>query len=227
MHKGMLASALALFLAWFVVKAVPFLTEGRPAVWATPTSVPYQPELLKPVTLPPGGRSCVDGIPWAPEARYVSVSVLPGVRRRTQEIGVEARASGYRANGVIPAGLGQNQRGYARIAAAPREVTGAVCVVNRGTRPLSLFGVPKGGREEAPVSVTVDGRPVNDRQLSITLLSSPSQSIIGRLGTVIAHVASFRPVSPWMVWIVVVLLIVGTPVAIGVALARAAADDEA
>jgi hypothetical protein len=225
MRSGVLAGALALFLAWFVVKAVPFLTEGRPAIWATPTALPFQPDRLKPVTVPARGRACIDGVEWAPEARYVSVAVLPGVHRRTEEIGVEARARGYRANGVIGPGLGQNERGYARIAPAPREVTGSVCIVNRGGGPLALFGVPKGGREQAAVNVTIDGREVADRQLSITLLTDPSQSTLGRFGTVVGHVATFRPISTWMVWIVL-LLVIGTPVAVGGALARAAFADD-
>jgi hypothetical protein len=223
-----LIGTLVLFAAWFVVKAVPFLTEGRPAIWATPTSSPFSAGQLVPVAVPAGERVCITGMPWGPQARYVELQMLPGVRARTPPVAVEATGpGGYRATGTIAAGLRQNEKGVARIAAAPDEVTGTLCATNRGRRALSLYGVPKQGRFVVPgVRMTVAGEPVLDRQLSVTLLSSPDQSLIGRMGDVLWHAAAWRPIGTWALWILMALLLVGTPVAVAVALARAAADDD-
>jgi hypothetical protein len=226
MRRGLLVGTLALLAAWFLVKAVPFLTEGRPAVWATPTSRPFSAQQLFPVAVPAGRRACVTGMPWGPQARYVQLEVLPGVRNRTPPLTVEASGPGYRASGAIAGGLKQNAKGVARIAAAPRELTGSVCVLNRGTRPLELFGVSTQGRQVAPVRMTVAGRDVKDRQLSITLLSNPDQSLIARMGDVLGHVAGFRPVGTWVVWILLLLLLLATPAGVALALSRAGAMDD-
>jgi hypothetical protein len=226
MRRGVLAGTLVLFLAWFLVKALPFLTDGRPATWATPTSTPFSGDQLAPVTVPAGGRICVSGMPWAPDARYVQLRVLPGVRGRSPALDVLATAPGYRAAATIPAGLPQNADAIAKIDPAPREVTGSLCVTNRGTTKLGFYGVLEKGRLAAPVEVTVDGRPSADRQLSVTLLTNPSQSLLGRFDDVLDHVAAFRPVGPWLVWLLALALMLGTPLALALTLAAAVGEDE-
>jgi hypothetical protein len=227
MRRRLVIGVLAAFAAWFLVKAVPYLTEGRPAVWATPTSEPYTAAQLSPVTVPARRQVCVDGMPWAPDARYVQLRVLPGVRpARAPELGVEATGPGYRATGTVPAGLRQNDQAIARIAPAPRELSGRLCVTNRGARALALYGVGRQGRLAAPVEMTVAGREVADRQLSVTLLSNPDQSLIGRMGDVLDHVAAFRPIGTWIVWLVLAALLVGVPAGVAVALGKAAALDD-
>jgi hypothetical protein len=228
-YRRVVGATLLVLLAWFVVKGVPFLTKDRPAIWATPTSEAFDAAQLAPVTVPArGGRVCVDGIPWAPEAKYVQLRVLPGVKATTPPIDVVAAAPGYHATATIPAGLPQNAQALAKLTPAPREVTGSLCAINRGPRPLALYGVAKAGRLEAPVKVTIDGNPLPDRQLTVTLLSNPSQSPLARLGDIFSHIAAWRPWGAWAVWIVALLLLLGTPVALAIALGRAAeADAEA
>jgi hypothetical protein len=60
--------------------------------------------------------------------------------------------------------------------------------------------------------------------LSLTVLSSPSQPLRERLGTVFSHMAAFRPVGNWVLW-VLALLLVGVPAAVGFALTLADAHD--
>jgi hypothetical protein len=226
MRKGVLAGALVLFLAWFLWKGLPFLRADRPAIWATPTVQPTDPSLLFPVRVPGGARVCVDGMPWGPQARVVQVTLLPG-RRPSPELRVEARAPGYVARGTIAAGLGDNQPGGARITPAPREVTGTLCIRNTGRHTVGFYGVPAGGRTGAPVTVTIDGKKVADRQISVTLLSSPAQSMLSRFGDLIDHAAAWRPLASWTVWLLALALLIGTPIGVAVALARAGAlDDE-
>jgi hypothetical protein len=227
MRKGILAGFLGLFLVWFLVAGLAYLLKSRPAIWATPTSEPYDVGQLTPVAVPGHGRICVDGMPWAPEARLVQLRVLPGPTARTPALGIEATGpGGYRATTKIPAGLVQNDRATAPIRPAAREITGTLCVTNEGARPTSFYGVPTADRLGAAVKVTVNGRALADRQLSVTLLQSRDKAILGRLGTVLSHVAAFRPIGAWMVWILLALLLVGTPVGVALALARASADDD-
>lgn len=230
MRRGVLIGTLGLFLVFFLWKAVPFLTKGRPATWATPTSTPLAEDQLVPITIPAGQQVCATGMPWGPQARYVQIQVLPGVHKTAPAVGIEATGpGGYRATGEIAAGLKQNDKAIGRINAAPKEITGEVCFTNRGSAPLDIFGVPRTGRFVAPtVEVKVDGKPLIDRQPSITLLSNPDQALIARMGDVLWHAAAWRPIGTWALWILLALLLVGTPVGVAFALAKAAgADDDA
>jgi hypothetical protein len=227
MRRGILAGFLALFAVWLLTAGLAYLLKSRPAIWATPTSEPYDVAQLTPIAVPGHQRICLDGMPWAPQARFVQIRVLPGLRARTPAIGIAARGPGYRADAVIPGGLSQNARATAPIRPASREIDGTLCVTNRGARPLSFYGVPTADRLGAPVTVTVGRKPLVDRQLSVTLLQSHNRAILGRLGTVLSHVATFRPVGTWLVWILLALVLLGAPVAVASALAGAsAADDE-
>jgi hypothetical protein len=227
MRRGILAGFLALFAVWLLTAGLAYLLKSRPAIWATPTSEAYDVAQLTPIAVPGHQQICLDGMPWAPEARFVQVRVLPGLRARTPAIGIAARGPGYRADAVIPGGLAQNARATAAIRPASKEIDGTLCVTNRGARPLSFYGVPTADRLGAPVTVTVGGKPLIDRQLSVTLLQSHDKAILGRLGTVLSHVATFRPVGTWLVWILLALVLFGAPVAVALALARASvADDE-
>lgn len=226
MRKAILAGFLALFAVWLLTAGLAYLLKARPAIWATPTSEPYDAPQLTPIAVPGHQRLCLDGMPWAPQARFVQVRVLPGLRAQTPAIGIAARGPGYRADAIIPGGLAQNARATAAIRPAPREIDGTLCVTNRGAKPLSFYGVPTAGRLGAPVTVTVGGKPVVDRQPSVTLLQSHDKAILGRLGTVLDQVATFRPVGAWLVWILLALALFGAPVAVALALARAAAADD-
>jgi hypothetical protein len=226
MRDRVVAATLILFAAWFVVRGVPFLGRGRPAVWATPTSEAYDRGQIVPVTVPGGGRVCATQMPWGPRARFVEVRVRPAAGTPAPALAYEATApGGYRATGSVPAGLPRDGRAIAEIAPAPREVFGTLCVVNRGTAPLDLYGVPRSGRFASASTITVGGRKLEDRDLSILLLSNPHQSIAARLGDVLGNVAAFRPAGPWLVWALFALALLGVPVAVATAVARAARAD--
>jgi hypothetical protein len=71
----------------------------------------------------------------------------------------------------------------------------------------------------------VNGKPI-PQELSVSLLTHPSQSLTARLGTIASHIAAFRPLTGWQVFLLGLLAVFGVPVAVGVALARAAAEDD-
>jgi hypothetical protein len=111
------------------------------------------------------------------------------------------------------------------ITPAPTEIpNGSLCVVNEGRHQVKLYGINQ-GRGSSPSVTTVDDKPI-DQELSVTVLTHPSQSLTSRLGTIASHIAAFRPLTCWEVFLLGLLAVFGLPVAVGVALARAAAEDE-
>jgi hypothetical protein len=223
MRKAPLILVIAVFGVWFLAKGLPFLDTAPAAVSATPIPAPGSAEELAPVNVGRGQRVCVDGISYGPDARYAQVTMLsPG--KPAGALRFEARATGYSADADVPAGTVDNAPVTVALRPAEREVAGgSLCIVNRG-RAIAFYGIDP---SVSPARTTVDGAPQKQQDLSVTLLTSGSQPLGDRLGDLFAHAAAFNPMSTWCVWILFALVLVGAPIAIGVALARAAADDDA
>jgi hypothetical protein len=224
MRKGLLAGVLALFALWFVWKAVPFLNRERPATYATPTVQPTDPASLAPIAIKSGQSVCADHIPWGPDARYVQFT-LTGSKWPASPLRIVAGGPGYRALPRLPEGTAGDVLQTVAITPAPTEIpNGVFCVVNEGRHQVKLYGINQ-GRGSSPSTTRVDGKPI-DQELSITVLTHPSQSLTARLGTIASHIAAFRPLTGWEVFVLGLLAVFGVPVAVGVALARAAAEDD-
>jgi hypothetical protein len=224
MRRGLLAGVLVLFALWFVVRAVPFLDRERPATYATPTVQPTDPTTLAPIAVKGGQSVCADHIPWGPDARYVQLT-LTGSTRPASPLRIEASGPGYRATARLPAGTAGDVQQTIAITPARTEIPdGKLCVVNEGRHQVKLYGINP-GRGSSPSTTTVDGKPI-ESELSITVLTDPSQSLTSRLGTIASHIAAFRPLTGWQVFLLGLLAVFGVPVAVGVALARAAAEDD-
>jgi hypothetical protein len=224
MRRGLLAGVLVLFALWFVVRAVPFLDRERPATYATPTIQPTDPASLAPIAVKGGQSVCADQIPWGPDARYVQFT-LTGSKWSTSPLGIVATGPGYRATARLPDGTaGDVQQTVAITPARTIIPNGTLCIVNEGRHQIKLYGINP-GRGSSPSTTKVDGKPI-DQELSITVLTSLSQSLTARLGTIASHIAAFRPLTGWQVFLLGLLAAFGVPVAVGVALARAAAEDD-
>jgi hypothetical protein len=222
MRRGPLAVVLIAFLAWFLWKGLPFLTTARPAIWSTPTSQATDPAALAPVKIRRGQRACLDQIDFGPQAKYVAVTLK--TPRPSPPIRIEARAAGYTATGRIAPGIADNGLAIAPIPAADRETTGTLCFADDGRYAVSFYGIAP-GRGSSPSTTTIEGRQV-PQDLSVTLMTNPSQSLGSRLGDVAGHLAAFRPVTGWEVFLLGLLAVLAVPVALGVAIARSVADDE-
>jgi hypothetical protein len=98
-----------------------------------------------------------------------------------------------------------------------------ICLRNRGTRRVAVFGAP--GLAHRTSSATVAGKPIGG-DLAIRLESARPRSLLSRLPDVFRHAALFKPswVGPWTFWVLTALVLVGVPVVMGWAVARAARD---
>jgi hypothetical protein len=225
MRRGLLAGVLVLFALWFVVRAMPFLDRGRPAIYATPTIQPTEPAALAPIAVKGGKSVCADQIPWGPDARSVQFTLTGGSKWPTSPLGIVATGPGYRATARLPDGTAGDVQQTVAIAPARTVIpNGTLCIVNEGRHQIKLYGINP-GRGSSPSTTKVDGKPI-EQELSITVLTSPSQSLTARLGTIASHIAAFRPLTGWQVFLLGLLAVFGVPVAVGVALARAAAEDD-
>jgi hypothetical protein len=225
MRRRLLAGTLVLFALWFVWKAIPWLDRARPATYATPTVQPYDPSVLAPIAVKGGKTVCTDQMPWGPDARYVQFTLTGNPKRPNPAIDVAATGPGYRATTRLAAGAAGDVLQTLKLTPAKATMDdGTLCLTNTGRHQVKFYGIAP-GRGSGPSVTKVDGAPI-DPELSVTLLTSPSQSIIDRLGTVSSHIAAFRPLTGWEVFLLALLAVIGVPVALAFALARAAAQDD-
>jgi hypothetical protein len=224
MRKTPIVLVVAAFALWFVWKGKPYLDAPRPEVFSTPTVQPTNAAELGDARVKRKGQICASGIDYGPGARYVMVTVLTD--QPAGPLHFAARAPGYAADADHPAGAGSNQALIVPIKPATREVGGGtLCITNRGKHSVGFFSVGANGPQGTASQTTVDGKLV-PLDLSITLLTSPSRSVGDRLGTIFGHMAAFNPLSGWTVWVLFLLLLIGVPIALGIALGRALADDD-
>jgi hypothetical protein len=223
MRRGLLAFVLVAFGAWFVWKALPFLDAQRAAISSTPTTRPTDPTNLIPIMVRRGQRLCLDQVDFGPDARFAQVTVQG--KHPSPPIRVEAAAPGYRASATIAPGVATDNDATAQLTPAARETTGTLCFINEGRYAVSFYGISP-GKGLSPSNTTLDGTKAPS-QLSVTLLTRPSQSIGARLSSIASHIAAFRPLTGWEVWLIGLLAVLGVPVLVGLALARSAAADDA
>jgi hypothetical protein len=108
------------------------------------------------------------------------------------------------------------------VAATLRAPT-AICLRNRGTGRLAVFGAP--GLAHRTSSATVAGKPIGG-DVAIRLESAHPRSLLSRLPDAFRHAALFKPswVGPWTFWVLTAIVLVAVPVVMAWGVARAARD---
>jgi hypothetical protein len=113
----------------------------------------------------------------------------------------------------------------------------AVCIHNRGPIATYIYGDQYTGNIRLGLntrptittsSATLDGVPLpGDIALAVT--TAEPRSLIARVPAIVRHADAFRPgfVSPGLYWVLLIGLLVGVPVLLARALARAYRDDPA
>ena len=212
---GLVALAAAA-VAW----GVPYLTGDRDYVAVTP-----QPDPLYEVALVPlrsGQVACMDDAvvdPRSEQARFrvgtfegppVPLELTLAGGAYTEHVDVPAE---YRDSEVIRVPVDP-----------PREETAvSVCIRNAGDRRVALYA--SADRTNSRSQVRVDGRPVVP-DFGIVFYEREPASILDRLPTSVERATVFRgPLSEDLLWVVLLLFAIGTPLGVMVALALSLRGD--
>jgi hypothetical protein len=240
MRKGLVPIAIVLvgFVAFLGIKGIHFLRTVGPDVAATPTPAPppEDPGALRPVVVPAGSRVCVDQLPLDPKAKYFNFTLLRGRIEQARLDVVDPRGD-YKASAPLPNLRDPGASVVVPIAPPARGLSGAVmCLYNIGRGPLTFAGADHGGRQGAPSNTSIakvninTGRVRGDHpspnQLAVTLLAHPYRTLWNQRTSLLDRIAAFQPFAPWAIGLLAVLLITAVPLAVAVAVGRAAAEDD-
>lgn len=218
-------AAAILFMVAFATTLVPWLTRERSIVSSTPTNLPLS--AIAEVRLRHGARVCVSGFGLDATAEGLQLIVNnPAESATTPPLHVDVRASGYRSSARLAGGYPSHSPVVIPLTPPPGDVDAArVCVRNLG-RASALVGTAT-PRELANVRVRLDGRTIVT-QPSLTFVQRRSASVVERLPEIFERVSAFRPfpAAPLLLYPLALLVLIGVPLAIVVALALAQRGDE-
>jgi hypothetical protein len=205
---------LAIVLVGAAIWWGPFLARSRVVITSTPSPGPSYSRLDVP--LKPGSQACVDNVALDPRSAQVQF-IVSSRQPASTPLEFGARAPGYdqsRTLAAVTAGKPVPVR--AALAPPARTVNGVVCVRNRSDQEIALYGT----NEATAIGLSrtsVDGKSLGgEHAISLTLLEARDRSILARLGTIVHRASDFAGtlMPPWILWPLVVLLVVGAPLAI-------------
>jgi hypothetical protein len=204
-----LVLGLVLLVAAAAIWAVPFVTREQEFTAATPQPDP----LFVTATLPlPGGeQACMEGAvvdPLSEVARLRVAAGSPMPLELTVGDGVYTIPPTYRVGQPL----------HVRIE-PPREATETtICVRNQGRRAIELAA--SDDRTNARRPVEVGGAPYT-QNFVITFSEREPRSIADGLPTSLDRASAFRPVSAAVLWPLLALFVLGVPLGVLYAYARA------
>lgn len=209
--------AMAGFAKW---RMTTFASEERSVVTATP-AVPGFAGIL-PVELPErGSEVCIDGVTFSPRTRELRIGTVtegrPGPRTE-----IVATAPGYRAKATA-AGWPANGELIVALDTPERPVIGGLCVRKLGAGPLALVGTQE-GRAAARTEVTIDGEPT-PADVALTFYSGETKAFSDQLPQILSAISRLSWPGEWLLWILLAVVLVGTPAGALAALGLALRDD--
>jgi hypothetical protein len=175
-------------------------------------------------TLPAGRQACEGPIESQMAFGAVRAFALPAGSPAALGIIVsDANTGRVIAHGQTPAAVGFSAVTATLNAPVPPSRRVTVCLIGRGPGRMVLGGSSAAGN---PVRLRVEGRSVPGG-VSLVMLEARRQSFISLLPTIINRATLFRPgwVGAWTFW-TLALALVGAALALGVAVAHAAVDEE-
>jgi hypothetical protein len=217
MRSPALRGALIAFVAGLAVLLVVMATDHRHLAFSLAVR-PAAPG----VVLLPGSGACQHDVDV--EVGFDRASLLfasyfhPGPRL---EFRVLDHRSGRRvAAGVLPDGYPDSRVSTVRFdRTVPSGERIDLCVKNVGVRKVALFSGPPGDNE--PSHATIDGRPIA-ADILVDFNRSP-RSMLSLVPDVFRRAALFHPswVGSWTFWLLAVVLLVGVPALLSMALRAA------
>ena len=203
-----------------VVSWLPFLVRDRDDLLATPGPPPVRKTTL--IGLPTGKPVCVDNVALTPGVRFLRTRVLLPegtvggpidaelVDAHGGRLGGARFAAGFKLPATIQAPVTQSIR-HSQI--------GRVCLYNHGP-PMAASGTDE-QRVRTRSNTTVDGgQVVGDLTLEVL---GRDRALGSRLGELFSRAATFKPVTAWEIWVLAIVVLLGVPGGLALALARAAA----
>jgi hypothetical protein len=200
-------------LAWFV----PYLTREREAVSGVPVPPPFF--VQEQVNLKPSSEACLSEVAVDTDADFAEFTVLTG-KRPGARLAVAFEGQGYRETATVPAGYRPPTVVRAPLDPPDRSVIGTLCIRNTGNRRVALLGTSDPRTVVARPTTQVDGEEIV-ADVSVRFLAADSGSVLERLSEMMTRVASFKPGLfgvPALLWLLLVLVAVGIPIAASYAL---------
>jgi hypothetical protein len=227
MRRWALLGALAgtaVLLAAAVAIGRPYLTKQRDFR----ASVPQPPSVvaIELVRMKPGQAVCLHDAVMDTHSERVLFQVET-YAKPTVPLRFALTGDGYGATVSVPASSYKDEGILNLPVPAPRgDILVRACVTNAGTRPVALFATT--AAEPGPVFATLDGERVPTNPW-LAFFEAKRTSIADRLPTIVSRMGIFRPpfIGGWLLWPLGLLFVLGIPVAVLIAYARALAEDEA
>lgn len=219
---GALAGA-AVLLVTAIAIGRPYFTKERDY----PASIPQPPSVVSVelVHMKPGQKACLhDAVMDTHSER--ALFQIETFGKPTVPLRFTLDGDAYRAAVPVPASSYKDEAIINLPVPAPRrDVFVRACLENRGKRLVALFATTSA--EPGPVSATLDGKPLPTNPW-LAFYEAKQTSIAKRLPTILDRMAIFRPpfIGGWLLWPLMVLFVVGVPLALLVAYARALGEDE-
>lgn len=221
MPRLVLVLGLVLLAAAGVAWGIPYLTGERDYVAVTP-----QPDPLFEVALLPlrGGQvACMDDAvldTHSEQARFkVGTYFRPPV-----PLELTIAGGSYTEHVSVPADYRDSEVIRVPIDPPPEETAASICIRNRGERRVALYA--SADRTNSRSQVLVDGRPVG-ADFGIVFYEREPASILDRLPTSVERATVFRgPLTADLLWVLLALFVVGTPLGVLLALAWSLRGDD-
>lgn len=201
-----------------------FLSIGRMGPWlkrdGLPTSSVPGPDpigTIDQIRLRPGEAACEKDVGFDTDSQVAQFVGTP-VRGAGPELEVLARAPGYRAVSRVPGGYRDRTVFLQRFQAPPGSVVGEFCVRNRGRRAVALQGSTE-FRTDTRQTTTVGGKQVPN--MTLRLFEGQPKSFITELPRILDRAALYKVgfLRSWMLWVLLVVVLAGVPLAVLYALA--------
>jgi hypothetical protein len=164
------------------------------------------------VSIPPGQQGCQTPIDLS--ASFASVQINVGTYRHLgPPISVITRRAGQPvvlSVGQLPPGYPDNSAQTVRVKPVAGGQRVAVCVLNRGNRPLALYGGPALAARTS--TATLDGK-VLSTDISMVFLRRHNVQLITMLPTIFRRAALFHAtwVGAWTFWLLAGALVLLVP----------------
>jgi hypothetical protein len=206
--------AIGFFVLVLLVGAVkvvrPFVATQRDQA----TEIPSPASLVSTSTVPlaPGKPVCFDNAVAERHSEVIRFKIsspagpAPAMR-------VTIKGPGYDAKADIPAGLQDTQTAQAFIPAPGRDVPVRVCISNQGDLPIALFSSNDRTRSR---SIAFIGDTSTGESVWFGFFEPSARAITEQIPSTIERMTVFRPhwVKVWLLWIIAVLFLVATPIAV-------------